>query len=57
MFYLLRVDALPNITYVSGIPDDSIYIMTFYFLCRLISDDMIAMEIVCLRKNVEILLI
>jgi hypothetical protein len=28
--------------------DDSIYIMTLFFMCRSISYDMIAMEIVCL---------
>ena len=30
-------------------PDDSVYIMIL-FLCRLISDDMIAMETICLWK-------
>jgi hypothetical protein len=29
-------------------PDDSVYIMTLFFLCRLILDVMIYMETVCL---------
>jgi hypothetical protein len=29
-------------------PDDSVYVMTLFFLCRLISNDMILMATVCL---------
>ena len=49
MFYFLRAYALPDLTiceWKNGL-DDSVYIMIL-FLCRLISNDMIAMETVCL---------
>jgi hypothetical protein len=49
MFYLSRADALPDLTDVNGRMAQMISLYhNIVFLCRLISDDMIAMETVCL---------
>jgi hypothetical protein len=51
MFYFMREDVLPYIIYVSGRMDQMTqFISLYFFLYRLISDDMIAMETVCLWK-------
>jgi hypothetical protein len=49
MSYLLRADDFPDLTDVSGRITQMIqFISQHCFLCRLISDDMISMETVCL---------
>ena len=48
MFYFMREHSLPYLTHVSGSMAQITQFVSLYCLCRLISDDMIVVEIVCL---------